>query len=512
MSITFNEGLQHLEGFIQQTIPALSHRIKLSEDIYEGIFIKKLAKSNTLTGNSGKQKHIALSNEKEINFFPYLDNYVQMIVQNEYPTEAFKRRYGVKINIRLFKENLEYIDGKEHKDSHCFTTHYLSRGGNQSELGSMSTDSEEFTNFRHLLAEGDTLVFLKHKESFSYDTLLIKDSDSSSLISIFDKIFIEYSAFRATRNRSSLVESSMIVIEDSETKSYGKAINLIVYGAPGTGKSHYLKTKYGEGCPRVTFHPEYTYQDFVGCLKPKNENDKVTYKFSPGPFAKILKEAYQDLGNGSKTLIIEEINRANTAAVFGDLFQLLDRNGEGISEYSIENDDLLTYLNEDTNLDLKNIKIPNNLNIVATMNSADQGVFLMDSAFKRRWKFKYIPIIFDENDDICTTELSYAGKTFTWKQFIEPINLQLAKLKVNEDKHIGPYFMKKEEIEDREVFASKLLMYLWDDVLRHQRDKIFRQDQYLIFSQLLTGFINNENVFKKEIFNLTTEPTTDADE
>ncbi|EOW9530214.1 AAA family ATPase [Bacillus cytotoxicus] len=512
MSITFTEGLQHLEKFIQQTIPSLSHRIKLSEDIYEGIFVKKLAKSNTLTGNSGKQKHIALSNEKEINFFPYIDNYVQMIAQNEYPTEAFKRRYGVKINIQLFKENLEYIDGNKHEDSHCFTTHYLSRGGNQSELGSMSTDSEAFTNFRYLFAEGDALIFLKHKESFNYDTLLVKAADYSSLMPIFNKIFVEYSTFRATQNRSSLVESSMIVVEDIEKDSYEKGVNLIVYGAPGTGKSHYLKTQYGEGCSRVTFHPEYTYQDFVGCLKPKNENDMVTYKFSPGPFAKILKEAYVNLDNGSKTLIIEEINRANTAAVFGDLFQLLDRTTDGSSEYGIENDDLLAYLNEDTGLELKNIKIPNNLNIVATMNSADQGVFLMDSAFKRRWKFKYIPIVFNENDDICKTKLIYAGKTFTWKQFIEPINRHLAKLEVNEDKHIGPYFMKKEEIENREIFASKLLMYLWDDVLRHSKNLMFRQDQYLIFSQLLTGFLNNEDVFKKEIFNLDAETMTDADE
>ncbi|MFC9446252.1 AAA family ATPase [Bacillus cereus] len=511
MNIPFNEALQHLENLLGSKVPSLLPRLNLSSDTYEGIFIKQLAASNTLNdpNKKGSQYHIALSNNAEINFFPYIDNYVKMInVDEGYSSEPFKRRYGFKVNIKLFKENLEYLTEQAAADINCFTTHYISRNGKQSELGSIATDSSEFTTFRRLFLADDVLIFLKHKQAFQYDTLLIRKSDYSNFEDIFHKTFVQYSGFRPTSSPSSLVDGEILTPDNFGTPG----LNLIVYGAPGTGKSNHLKEKYGEDCLRVTFHPEYTYQDFVGCLKPKNEDDKVTYKFSPGPFAKILKEAYQSLGHGSKTLIIEEINRANTAAVFGDLFQLLDRNTEGISEYGIENDELLTYLNEDTDLELKNIKIPNNLNIVATMNSADQGVFLMDSAFKRRWKFKYIPIIFNEKDDICKTELSYAGKKFTWKQFIEPINLKLAKLKVNEDKHIGPYFMKKEEIEDEEIFASKLLMYLWDDVLRHGRDQMFRQDKYLIFSQLLAGFLNDEDVFKRDIFNLATEPTADANE
>ncbi|MGG3974357.1 AAA family ATPase [Bacillus paranthracis] len=292
-------------------------------------------------------------------------------------------------------------------------------------------------------------------------------------------------------------------VQEKEEYSSGKlekGINKIVYGAPGTGKSYNL----GKNCVRVTFHPEYTYFDFVGGLKPcKNTVDnKISYEFVPGPFLRVLKDA---LSNQEKmhTLVIEEINRANTAAVFGDIFQLLDRDENGWSEYGIENKEILDYLNdyqEDMkDYTIKEIKIPGNLNIFATMNSADQGVFVMDSAFKRRWEFEYRPVSFKDVTHAEQT-LEYGKYQIKWKDFADAINTYLAfKLGINEDKLIGPYFMKKNELDDNNKIAYKLLIYLWDDVVRYDRSELFNK-QHATFSSLSQAFISGKgSIFVEDL-------------
>ena len=194
--------------------------------------------------------------------------------------------------------------------------------------------------------------------------------------------------------------------------------NQIIFGAPGTGKSHMFekdRIKYFEETyERVTFHPDYTYSQFVGTYKPvpkQDDRDSITYKFIPGPFMRVLLASVKDLivnGQNAKKhlLIVEEINRANVAAVFGDVFQLLDRDKYGLSEYPIAtSEDMRRYLLEELKKDeevtkklsitdgiVDEIRIPGNMYIWATMNSADQGVFPMDTAFKRRWSFKYVGI------------------------------------------------------------------------------------------------------------------------
>ncbi|KRF39829.1 AAA family ATPase [Paenibacillus sp. Soil787] len=260
--------------------------------------------------------------------------------------------------------------------------------------------------------------------------------------------------------------------------------NLIVYGAPGTGKSHFLEnnsTVLKENVTRITFHPEYTYYDFIGSYKPVTIYRKIDgtfseepmgeplidYKFIPGPFTLALENALEKTGE-MHMLLIEEINRANAAAVFGDLFQLLDRNDAGESVYRIKSDShILKYLKR------REIFIPSNLHLFATMNSADQGVYVLDSAFKRRWNFMYMPIQFTASTKHFDELVSYEGSHVPWWRFVTAINKKLGQLNINEDKHIGPYFMKPGEPSKPENIASKLLIYLWDDVVRYHRKEFF---------------------------------------
>lgn len=293
-------------------------------------------------------------------------------------------------------------------------------------------------------------------------------------------------------------------------------LNRIVFGAPGTGKSCRLekdKEKFGENYERVTFHPNYSYSQFVGTYKPVPEKDedgnktgKITYEYVPGPFIRTFVKASGS--NKPYLLLIEEINRANVSAVFGDMFQLLDRK-DGESEYDIEtSEDMRDYLElekEKNNLpedfDINRIRIPNNMYIWATMNSADQGVFPMDTAFKRRWDFEYIGIN-EEEDDIKDIEFKVCenskekAHSVNWNNLRRGINYVLSNdCNINEDKLLGPYFLSGDVIKtnkqingaeeenlvyDNEnfikAFKSKVLMYLFEDAAKQKqhRQKLFR--------------------------------------
>lgn len=299
--------------------------------------------------------------------------------------------------------------------------------------------------------------------------------------------------------------------------------NMIVFGAPGTGKSYQLNKdrkkllykdgdfdesakydvkKYGK-YERVTFHPDYTYANFVGTYKPipskdADGKDIITYSYVSGPFIRILVEALRNCREEIRKpylLIIEEINRANVAAVFGDMFQLLDRSENGESEYSINTSkDLREYLSQPEVLggspnDYEIIKIPDNMFIWATMNSADQGVFPMDTAFKRRWDFKYLGI--DDYDDEIKNKTVELGSgslkhKIRWNDLRKKINIFLADQGINEDKQLGPYFISRKivvpqngnEIDSEEfieVFKNKVLMYLFEDAAKSKRPKVFPQ-------------------------------------
>lgn len=298
----------------------------------------------------------------------------------------------------------------------------------------------------------------------------------------------------------------------------------IIYGAPGTGKSYELQRQVTEdlkisdsNTKRVTFHPNYSYQQFVGAYKPTpiykdieegvklynstkreelsasdNKEPIIDYTFISGPFLSLLIEAMEE-ENKEKPymLIIEEINRASVASVFGDIFQLLDRDKDGTSVYEIEfNADVTNYLIS-KGIDKKSIRIPNNLFIWATMNSADQGVMPLDSAFKRRWSFEYLEL--DKKEDVVKDlSVKFLDKEYSWNKFRNILNDKLISLFIPEDKLIGPFFLKESELKDNNAIKNKLLIYLRDDVVRHNPETLFTKRT---FSGIIKEYDASKNVF-----------------
>jgi predicted RNA-binding protein with PUA-like domain len=295
------------------------------------------------------------------------------------------------------------------------------------------------------------------------------------------------------------------LLQSSTHKSGGE--NLIVYGAPGSGKSYYINQLTSEKkVIRTVFHPEYQNSDFVGGLRPYSSEDGITYSFVPGPFIDALLLAIEN-NNEQVYLIIEEINRANAAAVFGDIFQLLDRKNDNNSEYTITPETTLKKYLEDKNYPTpKHLNIPANLSILATMNSSDQGVFLLDSAFKRRWEFKYCPVDFEDHKDKPTFKekvVPYNGSNYSWADFAETINTILKQKKIEEDRLIGPYFLTDKERRNptacKDAIAGKLLIYLWDDVLRHDLREHLFSSKINTFSDLVNLYNSGQSIFSSEI-------------
>ena len=279
--------------------------------------------------------------------------------------------------------------------------------------------------------------------------------------------------------------------------------NRILFGAPGTGKSFTLNREKdllladGGEYERVTFHPDYSYANFVGTYKPvpgkdSDGKDTITYSYVPGPFMRTYVKALQNSRTDAPKpflLVIEEINRANVAAVFGDVFQLLDRGDDEVSEYPIQaSEDIKKYLagelggNPD---DYAEIRIPDNMFIWATMNSADQGVFPMDTAFKRRWDFTYLGIDDSEAGIVGKKVVLGQGeyrRIVEWNALRKAINNELLTYKVNEDKLMGPYFISKKNLSEGEmidpavftrIFKNKVIMYLFDDAAKQKRITLF---------------------------------------
>ena len=278
---------------------------------------------------------------------------------------------------------------------------------------------------------------------------------------------------------------------------------------------------------RVTFYDGYTYGQFVGTYKPVPSEESITYKYVPGPFMKQLLMAYKN-PEDKFCLIIEEINRARADKVFGNIFQLLDRKN-GVSQYPISvSEDQAAYLESELSdgysellsiILSDGLYIPNNLYIWATMNSADQGVYALDSAFKRRWHFEHVGL--DENEEkffdkekipVIIFQSFERGETIyydavPWNDFRHTINKRLLKAKVFEDRLIAPFFIKpndfirnseQEYLKDNiyeleeDIFLDKVLMYLFDDVLKHKNKDILFKSEYDSFSELKNGYKNNE--------------------
>ena len=279
------------------------------------------------------------------------------------------------------------------------------------------------------------------------------------------------------------------------SESNNAAKNLIFYGAPGTGKSHEVKKLTGElldngdevdlsNVFRTTFHPDTDYASFVGCYKPTmkptskeektltGKDEEIVYEFVPQVFTDAYVYAYNN-SDQPTYLVIEEINRGNCAQIFGDLFQLLDRK-EGVSEYKIKADkDLAQYLREKLGVDSEGIQdgklcLPANLHILATMNTSDQSLFPMDSAFKRRWEWEYVPINYDTTIKSGEFDITIGDKSYSWVEFIKKVNEKIFDLTKSEDKQMGNFFIKHSI--DEKGFKSKVMFYLWYEVLRDETE------------------------------------------
>lgn len=270
--------------------------------------------------------------------------------------------------------------------------------------------------------------------------------------------------------------------------------NILYYGVPGSGKSYKIdKEIKSEGAEsrteRVVFHPDYAYADLVGQISPKlKENEKgekkLTYEFIPGPFTKILKRAYFDYKN-KYYFVIEELNRGNAPAIFGDIFQLLDRNSDGTGKYAITNFDLGREVYSD---ELHEVRLPSNLSIYATMNTSDQNVFTLDTAFQRRWSMKHV-----KNDikSVSYADTQIGGSEITWGEFASAINDEILKYDEEmlsaEDKQLGAYFIRENELGSDE-FPEKALKYLWNDVFKMDHDRIFNS-KYRSISELIDSYL-----------------------
>lgn len=356
-------------------------------------------------------------------------------------------------------------------------------------------------------------------------------------------------------------QNTGIQLTDLEERRVSSGSNVLLYGVPGSGKSWTIEHEYckkGTNVERLVFHPDYTYSDFIGQILPNvDEEGQVSYKFTPGPFTNILHDAYND-PEKEYILIIEEINRGNAPAIFGEVFQLLDRKTElreadddgypvGTSEYGITNANIAKIVYGDAR---HKVRIPSNLSIIGTMNTSDQNVFTLDTAFQRRWEMRLIENNFEHVDrSLADAEILDTG--VTWQTFCTGINSIIvgnnARMTSAEDKRLGAYFVhlkdliyndemgnlsdgeydalrKKEQtgtitetekdrlyairsaMKQNRKFPEKVIKYLWDDAFKFNREIVFETTTYQSLEQVIRVFmyaekINRFSMFKENVRN-----------
>lgn len=384
--------------------------------------------------------------------------------------------------------------------------------------GAGASNSYRFSSYNNGITLSNFLNNINGEKYKSGDIIKIIRKNETFQIYLITENSKEYESLK-----SLLIDKGnpSIIIDSPSTQPLQQTI---YYGVPGSGKSHKIdeitKNLSEDQKIRVVFHPEYTNADFVGQILPCLTSDGIEYRFKAGPFSRILKKAYQN-PNKPHYLIIEEINRGNAAAIFGDLFQLLDRDSEGWSSYEIENLDINSFIRSknSTYSDAKiessvnvggytwtentGIRLPPNLSLLATMNTSDQNVFTLDNAFQRRWDMELVPNSCDDPTQM-QAKISVKEKTITWKSFQSKINEVIAEkgnesgFSSMEDKRLGCWFIKNNEKGiDPEKFANKVLKYLWDDAFKFNRSEIFI-DEVKNFEELKNLFISDKGfeIFK----------------
>lgn len=415
------------------------------------------AKSNVITGNRPFQINI----DKLKNFFPIL----------------YRNQYNDKYRYKL-KSKFNGLSGD-------IVLRFNSQNSYEYVQITFTDALQDFK--REELSSGDFFAIIKFKNTNEFE-ICKTSSDEEKLYLNLDLISDDNTSYELE------IES-----EDVGNSQFNESITIqkIFFGSPGTGKSFAADKITGaniEGqknfVEKTTFHPEYDYNSFVGGYKPvmvkKGEENKIEYKFVPQIFTNIYVKAWNDLDN-HYFLQVEEINRGNCAEIFGDLFQLLDRDENGKSKYeTTATEDLKIYLEEnlkENGLDgIKGgkLRLPSNLSIVATMNTSDQSLFPMDSAFKRRWDWEYVPIEYDseksDSDFIITLT---SGSKYKWLDFLKEVNQRILKATHSQDKQIGNWFINAKNtgnIIDEKTFINKVIFYLWNDVFKDEDLTIFKDE------------------------------------
>lgn len=507
--MSFQEAIQN----VKKLLHSLGTNIDIND--YDGIIVKKLAASNTLDeGRKTNQTHIAITGE-QMDIFPYLCADGYFYDDTGVVNEDLKKFFIIRIQTTIFRSNCNYLginvedihfESEQKKTGACVVRSKRAKQTDQLQLSMLNSDGIEFVSFRKGLHEGDTLIVLKAKGAMNYHMFGIKAKDATEHLEELNNRFIRsQSVTIVDAERFNLNTSA----KDNANALCGK--NELYYGVPGAGKSHTIDQLIdGKPYERVVFHPDYTYSDFVGQIMPKlkkdnDGNDRLTYEFIEGPFTKIMKEATKAENKGKMFyLVIEEINRGNAPAIFGDIFQLLDRNENGEGKYHITNFDIAREVYGDETAE---VKIPANLSILATMNTSDQNVFTLDTAFQRRWNMKHI------KNDIGAAkhaDVNIEGSSVTWGQFASAVNAELLnaneEIMGSEDKQLGAYFVEADELS-ADKFPEKALKYLWDDAFKMERDRIFDSEIKSI-GGLVTAYADEiassrdpiKRVMKEEVF------------
>ncbi|AER19490.1 AAA family ATPase [Streptococcus suis] len=380
----------------------------------------------------------------------------------------------------------------------------------------LASDEEPKGSFRILtsILKGGLNSYLKYHRSV-VESKVEKDELVGYINRVEKYLELENKKLSLDSENNTQVSDVEESLEKEERITGGE--NILFYGVPGSGKSHAIDSKYGqERMYRVVFHPDYMNTDFIGQILPTiKEDETISYEFKPGPFTKVMRKAYEDPAN-MYYLIIEEINRGNAPAIFGEIFQLLDRTDSGESKYSVVNYDISKAIFDNDSIP---IRIPSNLTILATMNTSDQNVFTLDTAFQRRWTMK---LILNDINKAEHKNVKISDTSVTWGLFNKVINELIissnASMLSSEDKRLGAYFispsdLSRDDIEKR--FSEKVIKYLWDDAFKFSRDKLFNTTSYKSLEDIIVGFLSKKAderfiIFKDEIRDLLSSKSADV--
>lgn len=518
--MSLDKGLEILQNILDNQGNDEFKYLFNPKPIFDSILIKPLKKRHIIPENiyDKKTRDTDIRFEGDERFiFPIVENFrYQSDISNK---GHFKKWYLTQIPVRFSLENCVhmfhkipskyknqrnfYFTDQNYTDGDFIKVHLSKekREGERISLGYKEKDDHQFYEFRNFLFEDDYLIVCKYYEEAKFLFLGAKKED---LIGINDDEIEKSCLF--IQDENIVKHSTSFSVENNTEINLANDIpnpqQWLISGAPGTGKSHMIKEQAEtffkkENIFRVTFHPNYTYGQFIGTFKPiQTRDNNLTYRYQPGILIKVLLESFKK-PNEKFLLIIEELNRGNTNEIFGDFLQLIERDKSGNSVYEIEpTEDLLNYIRINYPHLPQKISLPSNLYIWGTLNHSDQHTFPIDSAFYRRWKHHHIGI--DEQEGFVNDySIKLPGKSelVPWNKIRKTLNNKLSELPfIKEDQLLGPFFINaydKHNITAEEFFYD-VILYLKDNVLKDFSNRFFAHSHT---SEIKKVFMDGGNIF-----------------